>query len=424
MSKPVGGRLHFAGREGLIGYLSGRRKEGTLFVVELQRFSEYAIVLDEKDLRRLLEELWQTFEAYLQQRAQVVRIDTSQFAIIWSQVLNPGQAALAATRILEQLRHLAFCRNAALQIRPRLGIASGCGGQEASREWVLHAYLALTQTEREPRFAIFEPDMEDALLRRWSLRQALARALEEQEFELCYQPRIELSDGRCSGVEALIRWEHPDFGRVGPDQFIPLLEESGAIVETTQWVLHRSSRELGSWLGEDTRRSFSFNVSTRALADSEFAEALKHAVGLWTLDPRQLVLEVTETAVWDDREPSIRALQDLRSRGIQVAIDDFGTGHATLEYLRQLPADEIKIDRTFVVDMLDRGDDAYLVQVVIDLGKRLGLKVIAEGAEELEQLRRLRDMGCDCAQGYAVARPMPQAELLAWSRANPNFRLD
>ena len=414
-----GGRLHFAGREGLIGYLSERRLAGTLFVIDLERFPEYAIVLEEADLRRLVEELWQTFEAYLQQRAEVVRIDTNQFAIVWSLVLNPGQAALAATRILEQLRHLPFCRNAALQIRPRLGIATGTA--EASREWVLHAYLALTQTDHEPRFTIFDPDMEHTLLRRWSLRQALAQAREEQEFELCYQPRIELTDGRCSGVEALIRWENREFGRVSPDQFVPLLEESGAIVETTQWVLHRSSRELGAWLSEDVRRSFSFNVSTRALADAEFAEALKHAVGLWTLDPRQLVLEVTETAAWEDREPSIRALQDLRSRGIQVAIDDFGTGHATLDYLRQLPADEIKIDRTFVTDMLTREDDAYLVQVVIDLGKRLGLKVIAEGAEAPEQLRRLKEMGCDCAQGFAVARPMPQADLLAWTEANPVF---
>lgn len=418
------GRLHFAGRDGLIGFLADHHDEGTLFVIELERFSDYAIVLDPPELEQLVEELWQTFESFVGRRGQVLRIDTSQFALLWWTALNHGQVVLAATRILEELRHLRFCRNAALQISPRIGVASGRGGGEEGRQWILHAYLALARTDQEqPRYAIFEPRMQTEMLERWELRQALARAMERQEFSLHYQPRIDLADETCSGVEALLRWDDRRFGWIRPDRFIPLLEDSGAIIEVTRWALHRASRELSEWLREDAGRSCGFNVSTRALADPEFAPALEHALGLWTLDPRQLVLEVTETAAWERREATSRALTGLRELGIRVAIDDFGTGHATLDYLRELPADEIKIDRTFVAGMLTSDKDEFLVQLVVDLGLRLGLTVVAEGAEEVAQLRRLRDMGCHCAQGFAVAPGMPRDALLEWIADRPDLGL-
>lgn len=412
-------RPHLAGRQAVIRHILDINGDGqgTLFIVHLHRYSELAIALSARELDQLTEDLWTELDAFASERGQVFRLDSSQFGIVWSGGLSEGECILACARLLERLRHLPFCRHADLQISVQIGVASGSArSSETVERWVHRAHLALAHTEPSfPRYAIYEPDMEQQLLRRWQLRQGLARALEEQQFELVYQPRIELASGRCHGVEALLRWVHPDHGVIGPDEFVPLLEDSGVMVQITQWVLHRAARELADWLEDHPHRSFAFNVSTRALIDPEFGDALKHSLALWGLDPQQVVMEVTETAAWQQRESSIRVLNDLRQLGLRVAIDDFGTGYSTLDYLRQLPVDQIKIDRSFVSRVLDSRLDAFLVQVAIEIGREMGLTVIAEGAENDAQLVRLREMGCHSAQGYAVALPMRRDQLLAWS---------
>ena len=410
-------RPQLAGREQLTRFVEHHARDGggTLFLVRLHRYSEMAIGLSADDLARLTEDLWQALERFVGERGRIFRVDTHNFGFLWYDELNHSQCILASTRLLEQLRQLPFCRHADLQISLQMGVARGRIDEGGSDRWIHQTYLALTQSHPlYPAFVVFDPEMEHHLGRRWRLRQGLAQALERQEFELAYQPRVELAGGHCVGVEALLRWLHPEHGVMTPDEFLPLLEDSGVLIELTQWVLHRASRELTEWLKADAERSFAFNVSTKVLIDPEFGEALKHSIGLWGLNPRQVVIEVTETAAWQERESSILVLNELRELGLRVAIDDFGTGYSTLDYLRQLPVDQIKIDRSFVANMLTSRLDVFLVSVVVEIGRELGLTVVAEGVERPEQLERLRQMGCHSAQGYAVAQPMPIAQLLEW----------
>jgi EAL domain-containing protein (putative c-di-GMP-specific phosphodiesterase class I) len=424
-TQDVSSRYHLAGRKALWTHIDQNSSEmidgGTLFLIQFSRYSELAVAMPPKDMDQLMEEIWHELEGIAQDHGQVFRIDSSEFGILWFRSLNEGQCVLACTRILSALKNLPFCRHAALETSPQIGVSPREAEAIESRTWVNETYLALAQTDQVyPQFAIFEPSMQGQQERDWQVRRQLSRALERQEFKLHYQPRIELMTGMCSGVEALLRWDNPKLGKISPAEFVPILEDSGVIGEVTDWVFRRGAHELGSWLKEDSQREFAFNVSARVLVDPEFGEAIKQSIGLWAMNPHQIVLEVTETAVWADRDRAIPILAELRKMGIKVAIDDFGTGFSTLDYLRDLPVDQLKIDRTFVQNMLRSRRDMFLVELVVKIAKEFDLEVVAEGAESDEILRRLRDINCDAAQGFAVARALPHNELLEWT-ANQNM---
>jgi sensor c-di-GMP phosphodiesterase-like protein len=413
-------RLHFAGRKALASFIDDSAEElidgGTLFVINFRRYSELAVAMSADDMDRLMDEIWEELQALARDHGQVFRMDSSRFGILWHRALNKGQCVLACTRMVAALKNLPFCRHAALEITPQIGVAAIEAGQMSAHQWVNDAFLALAQTDQVfPQFALFDPADEEAQQRDWDVRRQLSRALERQEFVLHYQPRIDLDTRRCTGVEALLRWHNPRLGKVSPSEFVPILEDSGVIGEVTDWVFRRGAHELGRWLKEDKRREFAFNVSARVLMDPEFGEAIKQSIGLWAMTPAQIVLEVTETAIWADRDRSLPILTDLRNLGIRVSIDDFGTGHSTLDYLRDLPVDQIKIDRTFVQSMLKSWRDLFLVELVIRIAREFELEVVAEGAESDEILDKLAEMGCDAAQGYGVARAMPAEELTDWS---------
>ena len=349
-------------------------------------------------------------------RASVFGIDAGEFGILWTQVLSRAACESVATGLLDGLRSMSLCRHAGLQLTPRIGVVKGWQGIARPQEWVHCAYLALKADSRPfPGFAVYQPEMADGLTRKWELRRDLAGALDRREFVLHYQPRLDLKRNACTGAEALIRWKGASGGLVSPDQFMPMLENSGVIVELTLWVLNQSAVELSDWLGQDPDRVLAINVSPRALVDPQFVTRVTELIGQESLNPRQLMLEVTEGSAWEHRSSTLDSLDQLRQLGVGVSIDDFGTGHSTLEYLRLIPADEVKIDRSFTRNMLTSATDHLLVQQVIDLSHQLGMTVVAEGTESGAQVEELRRMGCDFAQGFSVARPMQHQDLLAWS---------
>ena len=412
--------MHFAGRKALWEYVAGQEQDlaqnGTLFIIDFARYSELATVLDSADLGQLLAQIRGQLEIMSGDRGLVFRVDSSFFGILWYRTLNKGQSVLACTRIVRELRNLPYCREAMLEIDPTIGVASLTTEHDSVRDWVNAAYLALSQTnEVYPQYSIFEPGMRDIVHRAWQLRRGLVHAVEHQEFKLKYQPRVDLRNGKCLGVEALMRWNSPELGVIGPDEFIPILENTGLITDVTNWVFRRGARELEVWLDEDKNREFAYNISAKVLMDPEFCAAIKHNIGLWTMNPKQIVLEITETSIWGNRKASTPALEELRSLGVKIAIDDFGTGYSTLEYLRDLTVDQIKIDKSFVMPMLESKRDQFIVELVIGIAQEFNLEVIAEGAESLELLQVLKQIGCTTAQGYAIAKPMPHNELIAWS---------
>ena len=244
----------------------------------------------------------------------------------------------------------------------------------------------------------------------------LRRALEERELVLHYQPKATLADGQVRGVEALVRWQHPERGLVPPDVFIPVAEQTGLIRPLTLFVVEQALRQCREWREQGLELTVAVNVAMRNILDERFPDELAQLLAEEGLEPEVLELELTETSVLADPPRAKAILQRLRDTGVKLAVDDFGTGYASLAYLSELPVDEIKIDRSFVTAM-DRDEQfARIVRSTIDLGRNLALSVVAEGVETRAVWSKLTDLGCDSAQGYFLAKPLPADELTPWLR--------
>jgi EAL domain-containing protein (putative c-di-GMP-specific phosphodiesterase class I) len=242
----------------------------------------------------------------------------------------------------------------------------------------------------------------------------LRAAIEQDELVLYYQPKVCLRTGRCDRVEALVRWQHPQRGLVPPDDFIPLAEQTGLIKSLTQWVIHSALRQCRVWLDEGLDISVGVNLSMRNLHDPDLVEQISQLLAATGVPAAALNLEVTESALMTDPLRALGSLARLRAIGVEIAIDDFGTGHASLSYLKQMPVEEIKLDRSFVRDMTSDKNDFTIVRSTIELAHDLGLRVIAEGVEDQETWDLLVKLGCDLAQGYHMSRPLPEAALRHW----------
>jgi EAL domain-containing protein (putative c-di-GMP-specific phosphodiesterase class I) len=260
------------------------------------------------------------------------------------------------------------------------------------------------------RFEVFSADMHSAALTRLSIEKQLYRALQEREFELYYQPTIDLETGAIVAAEALLRWRSPDRGLVAPAEFIAVAEDTGLIVPIGAWVLREGARQAKIWADDGTPCLLSVNVSGRQLRDAGFIDEVHRAIAQTGVDPHSLGIEITESAALGDPEIARKVLGECGRLGMDILLDDFGTHYSSLTYLKKLPIDVIKIDRSFVAGLPEDQDDAAIVSSVIGLGDNLGCRVIAEGVERPEQHAWLRSRGCRFAAGYWFARPMPAAK--------------
>ncbi len=254
-----------------------------------------------------------------------------------------------------------------------------------------------------------ELDLQDAS--RLGLLADLRNAVSANALTVHYQPKVDLATGRIQGVEALARWEHPELGTIGPDEFIPLAEHSSLITPLTMLVLRTALRDCAAW--QATRAepfTVAVNISPRSLLDPSFVDEVSRAVSYAGVDPPGLTLEITETSLMLDPERAMAALHSLRELGVRLSVDDLGTGYSSLAYLQRLPVDEVKIDQSFVAAFPDTSAQA-VVGAIVDLGHRLGHRVVAEGVEDLEAYELLGDLGCDSAQGYWLGRPVSAAGL-------------
>ena len=258
--------------------------------------------------------------------------------------------------------------------------------------------------------AVFQPSLHEAVVQRLRLEADLRRAIERREFVVEYQPIMRLRTREIVGVEALVRWEHPERGLVGPADFIALAEETGLIVPIGAWVLREACRHGRRWQLEregegEERLTVAVNVSARQLAEPAFVDAVASALSETGMDPAGLCLEVTESVLIEDPDSSTDTLAALKALGVRVAVDDFGTGYSSLEHLRRFPIDSVKIDRSFVRGLPHSSEDVAIVGAVIELGHALNLSVVAEGVETADQLGNLQSAGCDTAQGFLFSRP-------------------
>jgi EAL domain-containing protein (putative c-di-GMP-specific phosphodiesterase class I) len=322
-----------------------------------------------------------------------------------------------ADRIMHMLEEPFTLEGKEVFVRASVGIATvegerGGGVEELLRNADVAMYMA--KERGKGRYQVFEPAMHDTALKRLELKADLQRAIEHQEYQLHYQPVIELGSGRISGVEALIRWFHPVRGLVPPLEFIPLAEETGLIVEIGRWVLLEACRtavDLQERFPADPPLHMAVNLSARQIARPEVVGEVREILLDTGLDPHSLILEITESVMMQDMELSIERLGELKGLGVQLAVDDFGTGYSSLNYIRRFPVDILKVDKSFVDGVNDGGEASALTEAVIKLAGILNLRPVAEGIERADQLQRLLELRCDLGQGFYFSKPLPSEDL-------------
>jgi diguanylate cyclase (GGDEF)-like protein len=344
----------------------------------------------------------------------VARLGGDEFAIVQIDA-KPNDASELAARIIDTLVEPFDILGHQVVIGTSIGIALAPADGNEPDQLLRNADMALYRAKAEGRGAyhFFQSDMDAQMQERRRLELDLRKALLAEQFELHYQPLVDVGSGEVSGFEALIRWNHPERGLVSPDQFIPVAEEIGLIVPLGDWVLKQACQEAASWPGKLT---IAVNLSAVQFRNPTLALSVISALGQSGLSPSRLELEITETVLLQDDRAVLDALHQFRDLGVRICMDDFGTGYSSLSYLRSFPFDKIKIDRSFISELGKENDAVAIIRAVMDLGSNLGMITTAEGVETEEQLAILKAEGCMQVQGYLFSRPKPAAEIPAMLR--------
>jgi diguanylate cyclase (GGDEF)-like protein/PAS domain S-box-containing protein len=385
-----------------------------LMLVDLDRFKEINDTLGHPVGDALLVEVARRMTRCLRRGDTLARMGGDEFAVLQEDLESSEEATALAQRILDELADPFVLGSHTVVSGASIGIAIAPYDGNDVAELARHADLALYKAKGEGRnrARLFEPAMNHQLRERLALEQALRAAIDAEAFELHYQPQQRLGDGRIVGVEALLRWRHPERGSIPPDRFIPLAEETGLIVPLSDWVLREACRQARRWhdAGHGPLR-ISVNLSAELLGRQDVVAAARAALAESGIEAHWLELELTESMLVRDADQAQRVLGELRALGVGLALDDFGTGYSSLAYLQRFPLDALKIDRGFVADLDRHGSALRIVEAIIRLAHGLHLRVVAEGVETIEQRTTLRRVGCDEIQGYLLAPPMEPGRL-------------
>ena len=395
---------------------SGRRGAPavTVLAVDLDRFKEVNNLVGHRYGDLLLREVARRITAVAPAGATVARFGADDFA-----VLVPGNGhdePCIPERLLAALHDTFLIDGISVDIEAAVGVARGPEHGTGAEELLRHADAAMVVAkQRKSGYVVYDPAADQQAPNRLALLGDLRRAIDaDDQIMVHYQPKIGLNGGRLVGVEALVRWQHPRLGRMAPDSFIPMAETTALILGLTAKVLDIAMRQAKSWSQAGLRIPVAVNLSARCLHDPTLADQVLDLLDRHGVPPVLLELEITESMVMVDPDRALQVLRRLHEAGIRLSVDDFGTGHSSMAYLKELPVDELKIDRSFVQEMTRNGGDAVLVQSAIALGHNLGLSVVAEGVENADILAALDRLGCDVVQGFHLGRPMPAEEVATW----------
>ena len=399
-------------REELERALSATRRGETvaLLCLDLDRFKPVNDTYGHGTGDSLLKQVAQRLRECVRETDVVARVGGDEFAVVQRGAAPPEGAARVAARIVEVLNQPFDVDGHVVHIGASVGIALAPGDGTDGETLMRHADMALYQAKSDGRaqMRFFEAGMNERIDARRGLENDIRQALADRQFELAYQPRFDLRDGRLVGVEALLRWHHPQRGNVPPSDLIPLAEETALIVPIGQWVLEQACQDAQAW---PMHLTVAVNVSPVQFARGAVVRDVNRALAQTGLPARRLELEITESAIFKDPAAALAALHELRGSGVRIALDDFGTGYSSLSHLRSFPFDHLKIDRSFVRDVVDREDLRAIVRSVTTLAEGLGMQTTAEGVETAEQLDAVRALGCSAVQGYHLGRPMPAAQI-------------
>ncbi len=381
-----------------------------------EEFSNLVHVLGAGHADELVREAARALRLFFGRRRKIYHVGTTQFAFLAEQDgIGQDQEEALCVQLDEALQAL----EVRVEARAAAGIAPFSPGMTGPRDVLRMAHSAVQQAARSPRrVAVYSAEQDAAYQRRFTLLNAFGTALETPgQLRLVYQPRIDLASGGCTGAEALLRWDHPDLGPISPGEFMPIVEQTSMAQATTAWVLDEAMRQLAEWSEEGQHLDISVNVSARNLLETDFAHRVQAGLTRHKLQACQLELELTESAVMEDRVRAIAVLETLSQAGIRIAIDDFGTGYSSLAYLQRMPVYTVKIDQSFVRDLPDDERKRSLVATMVTLCHDFGFRVVAEGVENAAVLDAIWSTGCDEAQGYLFGRPMPACKFAEWRLA-------
>jgi diguanylate cyclase (GGDEF)-like protein len=348
-------------------------------------------------------------ERVLREGDIVARFGGDEFGVICNDVASLDEAMAVADRIRHTFEQPMALDTGQVFLTASVGVVISNGGDDEAERMLRDADVARFAAKAEGRgsVSVFDDHMRELMLTRLEVESALRQALERKEFRVHYQPLVDFEHSEVTGFEALLRWEHPERGLLGPDTFLDAAERTGLIVPIGAWVFDEACRQAAAWAEESAKPlSVSVNVSERQLLAADFVNSIARALEASGLAPEMLVIEVTERVLMDDRERAAEILARLAALGVQLSVDDFGTGQS-LSYLKHLPVHSLKIDRSFIDGLGADLDDAAIVAAIVALGHALGLTVTAEGIETPRQLSEVRSLGCDTGQGYYFARPQP-----------------
>lgn len=386
----------------------------TIIVGRIQNFAETAALLSPDEIGEFFAQL--AHRLSVNTDGTIYRIDESMIG--WQcENMDDQELADHLDAVATLMRTPLVLGKQRVDVDLFLGVAAG-RGKDGRSLIACAAAAAERATNAGHRWQRYVEGDDEAGKWQLGLLGELDEAMTNGDLWVALQPKLDIASGRVTGAEALVRWQHPLRGAISPDNFIPLAEKRGRIADLTLFTLDKTLEALMRWEEQGLDTGLSFNVSAKLLDNGEFMEELIRSVGRSRIDPSRLTVEVTESAALDDAESAIAAMHMLRKWGIRLSVDDYGTGQSTLSYLKRLPADEIKIDKSFVQGLEDNASDRILIRSTIELAHELGLKVVAEGIENTEVLEILKELGCDIAQGFYIGRPMAIDEFEAMSSAD------
>ncbi len=344
----------------------------------------------------------------------IARMGGDEFAVLFEGFSEQPDPHAAAARLLEQFSAPFELGSDSAVVTVSIGVSTNVVGGQTEEELMRHADLAINAAKAQGKqtYEIYTSALHGSILDSMRIESELRHALQHDEFVVYYQPIVDMRSGVTVCVEALIRWNHPERGLIGPSEFIPIAESSGLIISIGEWVLHQACYEVQTWRAHSREPlRLSVNVSPRQMADDGFFAVVSNILETTDLEPPRLTLEVTESLFVGDVTGRTELLSRLRGIGVQIAIDDFGTGYSSLRSLGEMPVDILKIDKSFVDHIVSSAESASLVRMILQLAKDLGMRTVAEGVEELSQLEALGEMGCHLIQGYYFSKPLPAGEL-------------
>jgi len=394
-----------------------RREEKVmaLLFIDLDRFKEINDSLGHAVGDRMLQRVAEILHETVRESDTVARLGGDEFTILLEEMRDENVATETIWKIMQRFQSEVAVDDYRFYVSCSIGVALYPVNGDNPEALLRNADSAMYKAKAEGRntYQFYTDDMTSRAFERMTIQTQLRQAIDKEELRVYYQPQVNMRSGRIIGMEALVRWEHPERGMVAPDRFIPVAEETGLIIDIDRWMMRSAMTEFAAWIAQGREPGvLSLNLSMVQLKRSDFLMAVGHALDASGLPPSRLAFEITETQIMKDPDQTIATLHELKAMGISLSVDDFGTGQSSLAYLKRLPVDKIKIDQSFVRDIPDDADDVALTRTIIAMAQHLNLDLIAEGVETQVQSEFLLEFGCLEAQGYRYYRPMPGREVV------------